>query len=101
MELYYEVEGLSAGTEYTVRIAVRKQGGGGGLLRKIFGGGGAQLSLKFEETASFPVTNTSRSLKLDKLKPGTYTLQVEVEDDQGRSDRRTQEFQVVDTGEEE
>jgi GWxTD domain-containing protein len=101
MELYYEVEGLSAGTEYTVGIAVRKQGGGGGLLRKIFGGGGAQLSLKFEETASFPVTSTSRSLKLDKLKPGNYTLQVEVEDSQGRSDRRTQEFQVVDSGEDE
>jgi GWxTD domain-containing protein len=100
MQLYYEVEGLSAGTEYTVRIAVRKQGGGGGLFRNVFGGGGAQISLKFEESASFPVTNTSRSLKLDKLKPGLYTLEVEVEDAQGRSDRRSQEFQVVE-GEEE
>ena len=96
MELYYEVEGLSAGTEYTVRIAVRKQGGGGGLFRKVFGGGGAQISLKFEETASFPITTTSRSLKLDKLKPGNYTLEVQVEDAQGRSDRRAQEFQVVE-----
>ena len=95
MELYYEVEGLSAGTEYTVRIAVRKQGGGGGLLRKVFGGGSAQISLKFEETASFPVTSTSRSLKLDKLKPGNYSLEVAVEDDQGRSDKRLQPFQVV------
>jgi GWxTD domain-containing protein len=95
MELYYEVEGLSAGTEYTVRIAVRKQGGGGGLLKKIFGGGSAQISLKFEETASFPVTSTRRSLKLDKLKPGNYTLEVTVEDDQGRSDKRLQPFQVV------
>ncbi|MBA3316989.1 MAG: GWxTD domain-containing protein [Gemmatimonadales bacterium] len=96
MELYYEVEGLSEGTEYTVRIAVRKQGGGGGLLRKVFGGGSAQISLKFEETASFPVTNTSRSLKLDKLKPGNYTLEVAVEDEQGRSDKRMQRFQVVE-----
>ncbi len=95
MELYYEVEGLSAGTEYTVRIAVRKQGGGGGLLRKVFGGGSAQISLKFEETASFPITSTSRSLKLDKLKPGNYSLEVTVEDDGGRSDKRLQPFQVV------
>ena len=29
MQLYYEVEGLSEGTEYTVRIAVRKPGGSG------------------------------------------------------------------------
>ncbi|HEY7481230.1 MAG TPA: GWxTD domain-containing protein [Gemmatimonadales bacterium] len=95
MELYYEVEGLSAGSEYTVRIAVRKQGGGGGLFRKVFGGGSAQISLKFEETASFPVTTTTRSLKLDKLKPGNYTLEVTVEDDQKRADKRAQPFQVV------
>jgi GWxTD domain-containing protein len=96
MELYYEVEGLSAGTQYTVKIAVRKQGGSGGIFRKVFGGGGAQISLKFDERASFPVTNTSRTLKLDKLKPGNYTLEVQVEDAQGRSDHRAQEFQVVE-----
>jgi uncharacterized protein (DUF2141 family) len=100
MELYYEVEGLSAGTQYTVKIAARKQGGSGGIFRKVFGGGGAQISLKFDERASFPVTSTSRTLKLDKLKPGNYTLEVQVEDAQGRSDHRTQEFQVVE-GEEE
>src|SRR4029077_2608206 len=27
MDLYYEVEGLTAGTPYTVRVVVRKQGG--------------------------------------------------------------------------
>ena len=100
MELYYEVEGLSAGTQYTVRIAVRKQGGSGGIFRKVFGGGGTQISLKFDERASFPVTSTNRTLKLDKLKPGNYTLEVQVEDAQGRSDHRAQEFQVVE-GEEE
>jgi GWxTD domain-containing protein len=96
MELYYEVEGLSAGTQYTVKIAVRKQGGSGGIFRKVFGGGGAQISLKFDERASFPVTSTNRTLKLDKLKPGNYTLEVQVEDAQGRSDHRAQEFQVVE-----
>jgi GWxTD domain-containing protein len=101
MELYYEVEGLSQGNPYTVKIAVRKQGGSGGLFRKVFGGGGAQISLKFEERASFPVTSTSRTLKLDKLKPGNYTLEVQVEDAKGRSDRRAQEFQVVEGDEEE
>jgi GWxTD domain-containing protein len=100
MELYYEVEGLSAGTQYMVKIAVRKQGGSGGIFRKVFGGGGAQISLKFDERASFPVTSTNRTLKLDKLKPGNYTLEVQVEDAQGRTDHRAQEFQVVE-GEEE
>jgi len=96
MELYYEVEGVSAGSKYDVRIAVRRQGGGGGLFKKIFGGGSAQMSLKFDETANFPVTTTHRSLRLNKLKPGHYILEIEVQDDQGRSDRRSQPFQVVD-----
>ena len=96
MELYYEVEGVGAGSKYDVRIAVRKQGRNGGLLKKVFGGGSAQMSLKFDETAAFPITTTHRTLRLNKLKPGHYSLEVEVADDQGRSDRRAQAFQVVD-----
>ena len=38
---------------------------------------------------------------MDKLKPGNYTLEVEVEDAQGRSDRRAQEFQVGEAEQEE
>jgi hypothetical protein len=96
MELYYEVEGVAAGSKYDVRIAVRKQGKSGGLLKKVFGGGSAQLSLKFDETAAFPMTATHRNLRLTKLKPGYYSLEVEVQDAQGRRDRRAQGFQVVD-----
>ncbi|HEX6106436.1 MAG TPA: GWxTD domain-containing protein [Gemmatimonadales bacterium] len=96
MELYYEVEGLAEAAPYTVRIAVRRQGGSGGLFRKIFGGGGAALSLKFEEQGTFPVASTHRSLKLDRLKPGRYTLEVLVDDGQGRTDRRTADFDVVE-----
>jgi GWxTD domain-containing protein len=97
LELYYEVEGLSNGTPYTVRIAARKEGGGGGLFRKIFGGSSAAISLKFEEQATFPVARSHRSLKLDRLKPGNYILEVTVEDAGGRKDRRVQAFQVVDS----
>ena len=85
MELYYEIEGLRAGDAVHGALAVRKQGGGGGLFRKIFGGGGAAISLKFEEQATFPVATTHRSLKLDRLKPGQYMLEVLVED--GRAGR--------------
>jgi GWxTD domain-containing protein len=95
MELYYELEGLGSGTPYSVRISVRKQGGGGGIFRKIFGGGGAAMSLKFDEQATFPVASSVRSLDLDRLKPGHYTLEVIVDDGQGRTDRRTADFEVV------
>ncbi|HYC32370.1 MAG TPA: GWxTD domain-containing protein, partial [Gemmatimonadales bacterium] len=95
LELYYEVEGLAQDAPYTVRISARKQGGGGGIFKKIFGGGGAAISLKFDERATFPVAASHRALKLDRLKPGDYTLEVLVEDGQGRTDRRSTDFEVV------
>ena len=95
VRLYYEVEGMAQDAPYTVRLAVRRQGGSGGVFRKIFGGGGAAISLKFDEQGTFPVAATHRSLKLDRLKPGQYTLEVMVEDGQGRSDRRSADFEVV------
>ena len=101
MELYYEVEGLSTGDPYTVHVTVQKRGGGGGLFKKIFGGGSAAISLKFEEQARPPLAAAHRSLKLDRLKPGDYVLEVAINDRNGRKDRRVQEFQVVDEGKKE
>jgi GWxTD domain-containing protein len=97
LELYYEVEGLGTGTPYTVRIAAMKEGGGRGLFKRIFGGGSAAISLKFEEQANFPIASSHRSLKLDRLKPGNYVLEVTIEDAGGRKDRRVQGFKVVDS----
>jgi GWxTD domain-containing protein len=101
MELYYEVEGLSTGDPYTVHVTVKKHGGGGGLFKKIFGGGSAEISLKFEEQARPPLAAAHRSLKLDKLKPGNYFLEVAINDQNGRKDRRLQEFQIIDENKEE
>ncbi len=95
MELYYEIDGLRP-TPYTVELAVKKKGGGGGLFRKIFGGGGAAIKLKFQEQATTPKVTTHRLLQLDRLKPGEYVLEVQVTDANGRKDRRTQEFRVVE-----
>jgi hypothetical protein len=95
MELYYELEGLRS-IPYTIELAVRKKGSSGGLFRKIFGGGGAALRLKFEEQATTPEATTHRSLQLSRLKPGNYVLDLLVTDADGRKDRRSQEFQVVE-----
>jgi GWxTD domain-containing protein len=97
MELYYEIEGLRP-APYTVELAVRKKGGGGGIFKKIFGGGSAAIKLKFEQQATAPTVSTHRSLKLDRLKPGMYVLQLLVVDASGRKDYRTREFQVVEEG---
>jgi GWxTD domain-containing protein len=95
MELYYEIEGMRP-IPYTVELTARKKGGGGGLFRKIFGGGGAAIRLKFDEQATTATANSHRTLKLDRLKPGNYLLEVVVTDADGRKDRREQEFQVVE-----
>ena len=96
MELYYEIEGLRP-SPYTVELEVRKRGSSGGLFRKIFGGGGgAAIRLKFQEQATTPFVTTHRTLRLDRLKPGDYELDLLVVDADGRKDRRSQEFQVVE-----
>ncbi|MEA2723595.1 MAG: hypothetical protein QOH59_1366 [Gemmatimonadales bacterium] len=95
MELYYEIEGLRP-APYTVELAVKKRGSGGGVFKKIFGGGSAAIKLKFEQQATTTAVTTHRSLKLDRLKPGRYVLQLLVVDADGRKDMRSQEFQVVD-----
>jgi GWxTD domain-containing protein len=95
MELYYELDGLRP-IPYTIELAVRKKGSGGGLFKKIFGGGGAAIRLKFDEQATTPSAITHRTLKLSRLKPGNYVLDLQVTDADGRKDRRTQEFQVVE-----
>jgi GWxTD domain-containing protein len=95
MQLYYEIEGLRP-APYTVELAVRKKGGGGGIFKKIFGGGGAAIKLKFDQQATTPTVYTHRSLKLNRLKPGMYVLQLLVIDADGRKDSRTREFQVVE-----
>jgi GWxTD domain-containing protein len=96
MQLYYEVQGLQAGSSYEVRLAVRKQGGGGGLFRKVFGGGGAAISLKFDTKATALRESAHRGLKLEKLKPGMYVLELTVTDAGGHRDRRLRPFQVVE-----
>jgi GWxTD domain-containing protein len=96
MQLYYEVEGLRPGRPYEVRLAVQKQGGGGGLFRKIFGGGGAALSLKYEGQATAALEPAHRGLKLDRLKPGNYVLEMTVTDRDGRHDKRVRAFQIVE-----
>ena len=58
--------------------------------------GGATIKLKFDQQATTPTVYAHRSLKLDRLKPGMYVLQLLVVDADGRKDYRTREFQVVD-----
>ncbi|MBA2627538.1 MAG: hypothetical protein H0U85_05965, partial [Gemmatimonadales bacterium] len=98
MQLYYEVAGLTAGSEYATQVTVRRGKGGGGFLKKIFGGGGAAISVKFSEPVPSPTAAVHRTLALQKLQPGAYTLEVSVTDRQGRTDKRAEPFEVTAAG---
>ena len=74
LELYYEVYGLTPGEPYETEIKVEKKGGG--LFRKVFGGGGKKIRLGFSETAPGRVARSRRTIDLEGLEPGEYTLTI-------------------------
>ena len=97
MDLYYEVEGLHGGNA----LHGSSRGAEAGWQWRA-----VQEDLRRRrrrpchssstEQGAFPVGSSHRSLKLETLKPGNYTLEVVVDDGQGRTDRRSQPFQVVE-----
>jgi hypothetical protein len=95
MQLYYEAAGLPVNGDYTTQVAVKRGTGGGGLFKKIFGGGGSALTVKFQEHATASTAAVRRTLSLAKLHPGDYTLEVTVTDASGKSDKRSEPFEVV------
>ena len=95
MQLYYEAAGLPVNGDYTTQLAVKRGKGGGGFLKKIFGGGASALSVKFQEHSTTPTAAIRRTLSLAKLRPGDYTLEVTITDAAGRSDKRSEPFEVV------
>jgi len=90
MQVYYEVYGAEAGITLKTEVQVKK-GSGGGLF-----GGGSAMSLKFEEPSAGQVDRILREVSLSKLKAGSYTMVITVTRPDGFSDRRSQQFVVVD-----
>ena len=95
MQLYYEAAGLPVNGDYTTQVTVKRGKGGGGFLKKLFGGGGSALSVKFQEHSTTPTAAVRRTVSLAKLHPGDYTLEVTITDASGRSDKRSEPFEVV------
>ena len=65
-EVYWEVGGLRPGAEYTTTIEIRRQGQRGD----------ARLALKFTDHAVADPTPVTRTVDLNRLDPGGYTLTV-------------------------
>lgn len=93
LELFYEVLGVPSGERYRTEIRVTRPGGLGPIGR-ILGGGGAAITIRFEDQGVGTRIPILRTLDIRRLRPGTYTLEVTVEQG-GQKVRRRSPFQVV------
>ncbi|MEO8030952.1 MAG: GWxTD domain-containing protein [Gemmatimonadota bacterium] len=94
MEMYAEVYGLDPEVPFKSELTVQKRRGGGVL--GLFGGKKKQISIKSDEHSTGPLTVFRRSIGLDKLSAGEYTLELAVTDAAGRTLRQRQPFTVME-----
>jgi hypothetical protein len=98
LELYYEIVGAVPGERHGTELSVRK-GAGRGVDYQLgrSGAGGSRLSLRSEEVAPpEPHWRIQRSVSLDRLKPGDYTLEVSVTAGGGAKVVRRRAFRIVE-----
>ena len=96
LELYYEIIGADPFESHTTTLVVRKGGGtGANFMTGLTAAGSAQITLKFEEQAPRGRWAAQRSVSLEKLKPGNYTLEIAVTAVNGMKDVRRRSFRVV------
>jgi tetratricopeptide (TPR) repeat protein len=96
LELYYELIGADPFETHTTTLVVRKGSGiGENYMMGLTAAGSAQITLKFEDQAPRGRWTAQRSVSLEKLKPGTYTLEITVTAANGMKDVRRRAFRVV------
>jgi GWxTD domain-containing protein len=97
LSLFYEVYGLAQGASVETRVRVVPRGGRS-LFRRLFGGGGG-AELAYTTVTDAPGRSQVRQrLDLTGLRPGRYTLEVELEETAtGRRLVRSQPFEIVGT----
>ena len=91
VEVYYDVCGMDAGTPFTTRVTVTRSQSG---LKRLFGGSVGPVTASFDETATGAAVRRHRSIDLDGLPAGAYTLSVSLTDDRERRRSREVTFQV-------
>lgn len=96
MELFYEVLGADPFQPHTTSLVIRKGGSEtGAFQRGESGGGSAQVTLRFEDQSPRGAWRVQRSVNLEKLKPGDYTVEITITSANGMRDIRRRAFRVV------
>ncbi len=90
LELYYEVAGATAGASYRHEITVlRAEMGATDRSRPL-------VALSFDEAASGSLIRSHRTVKLERLKSGSYIVEVKVSGDGGGSKARRRSIRIID-----
>lgn len=96
LELFYEVLGADPYQPHLTTLVIRKGGGeSASYLRGEAGAGSAQVTLRFEDQSPRGQWRVQRSVNLEKLKPGDYTLEITITSVNGMKDTRRRAFRVV------
>jgi hypothetical protein len=95
VEIHYDVCGLSSGTPYKGRVRLSQQQPDGKKKKKKKGSPKPKpLVVTFQDKVDGPATRRSQPLNLGSTKPGAYTLELSVVDNQGRERKRLQKVLI-------
>jgi hypothetical protein len=90
LEIHYDVCGLPSGTPYRGRVRLTQQG----PAKKKKSTKPKPLVVTFQDKVDGPATRRSQEVNLGATKPGAYTLELSVIDNQGRERKRIQKVLV-------
>ncbi len=99
MQLYYEVSGIPAGTDYATTLSVFRVSADTAVSTSapdvVARGGSPALSISYEQRHPGGAAGIHRELALERLKPGEYVLQISVTRDGSARVVRRQPFVVT------
>jgi hypothetical protein len=90
VEIHYDVCGLPSGTSYKGRVLLSQQRPGG----KKKSAKPKPLVATFNDKVDGPATRRRQELELGYPRPGTYTLELSIFDNQGRERKKVQKVVV-------
>lgn len=90
VEIHYDVCGLPSGTPYLGRVRLAQQKPGG----KKKSAKAKPMVVRFKDQVDGVATRRQKQLDLASTKPGTYTLELLVADNQGRERKRVQKLVI-------
>ena len=90
VEIYYEASGVTPGLEYRHEITVLRSERPGSTRRRPL------VALSFDEKAADSVVRAHRSFRLERLKEGSYVVEVKITAPDGSSQTRQRPIRLID-----